>query len=347
LTQTQTTLQSGNATTIGALTRENILGDMFHGGTLGYFGEYLGLSNAASMQLKARHNLPFAYGTFGYEPNVQRLFGFPRGITPGGISVNVRLARVIESLDGDPVKHLPLHLQTGMVSSILESAVPEQMFSTSAQPAEGVSAAKALQIASSQGQRIYHITPSNQAQVLPNLHLDSLAMSEITQALATGREVIAHTDRISVSGWTGEGYILFDPVTGDGAYKITGGSNGGVLSKLADLLTLSIGAILEKAADLLKEVYTALFDHVLGAPLFALIDFFVSITSAFKELANACTGALAVAAMVTVGLLSVVGLAVGALFAPILWYAILFAFVYALLMRELVLAEVRVCRGLQ
>jgi hypothetical protein len=30
-----------------------------------------------------------------------------------------------------------------------------------------------------------------------------------------------------VSGWTGEGYILLDPITGDGAYKITGGSNGG------------------------------------------------------------------------------------------------------------------------
>ena len=34
-------------------------------------------------------------------------------------------------------------------------------------------------------------------------------------------------DRISVPGWTGEGYVLFDPQTGDGAYKITGGNNGG------------------------------------------------------------------------------------------------------------------------
>lgn len=227
LTQTQTTLQSGNVTAIGALTRENILGDMFHGGTLGYFGEYLGLSHAASLQMKTRHNLPFAYGTFGYEPNVQRLFGFPRAITPGGISVNVRLARVIESLDGDAAKRLPLNLQTGMVSSILESAVPEQMFNDPQNPVNGVSAVKALQIAAAQSQRIYHITQVNQAQVLPNLRLDSLAMSEITQALATGREVIAHTDRISVSGWTGEGYILFDPVTGDGAYKIAGGMNGG------------------------------------------------------------------------------------------------------------------------
>lgn len=52
-------------------------------------------------------------------------------------------------------------------------------------------------------------------------------MKEITTALAAGKEVIAHTDRITVSGWTGEGYVLFDPATGAGAYKITGGANGG------------------------------------------------------------------------------------------------------------------------
>ena len=30
-------------------------------------------------------------------------------------------------------------------------------------------------------------------------------------------------------GFTGEGYIVFDPITGAGAYKITGGGNGGFL----------------------------------------------------------------------------------------------------------------------
>lgn len=101
------------------------------------------------------------------------------------------------------------------------------MFATSQSPGQGISAVKALQIANENGQRIYHITVANQAQVLPNLHLDALAMSEIAQALSTGKEVIAHPDKISVAGWTGEGYILFDPITGEGAYKITGGMNGG------------------------------------------------------------------------------------------------------------------------
>lgn len=35
---------------------------------------------------------------------------------------------------------------------------------------------------------------------------------------------------ITVNGWTGAGYIITDPVTGAGAYKIAGGANGGVVS---------------------------------------------------------------------------------------------------------------------
>ncbi len=229
LTATQTKLQSGDAALIGTLNREDILGDMFHAGSLGYFGQFLALSQVASQPQKARNDLPSAYGTLGYEPYVQTLFGFPRAITLGGVAVNVRLQSVFDSLDGDATKRPQLSLQSGLLSSALEHAVPEQMFSTPTQPAEGVSAVKALQLASQQGQRIYHITPVNQASVLPNLHLDSLAMSEISAALATDKEVIAHTDRISVHGWTGEGYILFDPVTGDGAYKIAGGANGGFI----------------------------------------------------------------------------------------------------------------------
>ncbi len=229
LTATHSKLASGDTALISMLNREDILGDMFHAGTLGYFGQYLALSHVASQPQKARHELPSAYGTLGYEPNVQTLFGFPRAITPGGIAVNVRHAWVIQALDGDAAKRPQLSLQTGMLSSALEHAVPEQLFSTPANLAQGVSAVKALQIASQQGQRIYHITQANQGSILSNLHLDGLAMSEISQALATGKEVITHTDRISVPGWTGEGYILFDPVTGDGAYKIAGGGNGGWL----------------------------------------------------------------------------------------------------------------------
>ena len=90
-------------------------------------------------------------------------------------------------------------------------------------PADAVSAVKALSKASAAGQRIYHITQANQATALPNIHHDPDTMAEINTALSVGKEVITHTDSISVPGWTGAGYIIFDPQTGDGAYKIAGG----------------------------------------------------------------------------------------------------------------------------
>lgn len=245
LQQTQATLQSDDPIAMSGLTRDDVLGDMLHIGTLGYFGEYISLAGVASFTQKARHNLPVGYGTLGYEPNVQRLFGIPRAIYGGGIEINVRLGWIIHSLDGDLAKRLNIALHMGTLSSELESSVPEQMFNATTTSEQGVSAMKALQVAGQLGQRVYRITPVNQTQILPNLHLDSKAMSDITQALAVGKEVIAHTDRVSISGWTGEGYILFDPLTGDGAYKITGGTNGGhhplpIIAEVMEVLNLGL-----------------------------------------------------------------------------------------------------------
>lgn len=52
-------------------------------------------------------------------------------------------------------------------------------------------------------------------------------MSDIRIGLQAGNEIIAHTDPVSIPGWSGAGYVIFDPISGGGAYKITGGRNGG------------------------------------------------------------------------------------------------------------------------
>jgi hypothetical protein len=130
----------------------------------------------------------------------------------------------------------------GLLSSALEHAVPEPMFVNEQNPGEAISAVKALGKANAQGQRIYHITPANQASTLPNIHHNSLVMDEIRNALNAGKEVLTHTDAVSVPGWTGAGYILFDPKTGDGAFKIGGGMNGGAY-KLGVAIGISFGVL--------------------------------------------------------------------------------------------------------
>jgi len=174
-------------------------------------------------------------GLHGYEPRVNTLFGFPRGIRPGGVIFDIPIAGV-QLTDGlEQEKTAQFNQQIGLLSSALEHATPEQMFSTETEPADAISAVKALSKANAQGQRIYQMTRDNMASTLPNLNLVRETENEIRTALNAGLTVIAHTDNVSVPGWTGAGYIISNPETGSGAYKISGGGNGG-FSFIAGLL---------------------------------------------------------------------------------------------------------------
>jgi hypothetical protein len=158
---------------------------------------------------------------------VDYFFGVPRAVNIGGISLDIPILR-ISGVDSENIDAKKRHnLQVGLLSSALEHAIPEQLIEyDSNNPPDGISAVKALTKATKQGQRIYHITQSNKLSVLSNIHHDEATMNEIKAALNSGKEVITHTDSIAVPGWSGAGYIIFDPKTGDGAYKISGGSNG-------------------------------------------------------------------------------------------------------------------------
>jgi len=52
-----------------------------------------------------------------------------------------------------------------------------------------------------------------------------------------------HQSNISLNGWTGCGYVVLDPVTGAGAYKISGGLNGDDTPLPAALTGLMLGLL--------------------------------------------------------------------------------------------------------
>ena len=244
LQATQNTLQSQDQTQIAALTREDILGDMFQAGVLGYFAEYAALSHVIALQQRAGQSLAIGYGSFGYEPNVTYFFGVPRSIEAGGAVMNIRYGNFVTTHTNDHDQEVQLNEQLGLLSSTLESAVPEQMFVTPDHPGEAISAVKALAKAAQAGQRIYHITQANMASVLPNIHQSDKVMGEIRDALASGKDVITHTNAVSVPGWVGAGYIIIDPHTGIGAYKIGGGANGSYLTGLFLGMALAVLAVM-------------------------------------------------------------------------------------------------------
>ena len=207
---------------------------------LGYYAQYTALGNLMGLQSDGQMILQAGMGLHGYEPRVNTLFGFPRGISPGGVVFDLPIARTL-IVDGlDRQANADFSQQIGLLSSALEHATPEQMFSTEDQPADAISAVKALSKANAQGQRIYQMTRDNMASTLPNLNLATETESEIRTALNAGLTVIAHTDNVSVPGWSGAGYIIFNPDTGDGAYKISGGQNGG----FSFILGFSVGMLL-------------------------------------------------------------------------------------------------------
>ena len=70
-------------------------------------------------------------------------------------------------------------------------------------------------------------------------------MADIQNGLAAGKEVTVHQAPITQSGWTGSGYIITDPETGAGAYKIAGGANGGVLIAQSGIALLGIIKIVQ------------------------------------------------------------------------------------------------------
>jgi hypothetical protein len=223
------------------LTKEDLSGDLLYSGILGYFASVDG-----SDQLAARANgdlvayrLP-SYGSFSATAQPHYWFGIVRSVNFPGVVMDVdRVAMHAEAKDADPAKRIAYLRQVGAAGSAFEHAVPERLFADPSKPLDdpsqpqGISAVKAIAIAASQGQRIYTLNQANQtlhASLLSQISIDQDARQEIENALAAGMEVTVHQSPISVNGWTGSGYIILDPGTGAGAYKISGEANGGGLS---------------------------------------------------------------------------------------------------------------------
>lgn len=103
--------------------------------------------------------------------------------------MDIPLVHITASNDVNADKKKQFTLQTGILSSALE-----QLFVNAQNPGEAISAVKALQKASTAGQRIYHITSANQSAILGNIHHDVDTMNEIRNALNAGKEVITHRE---------------------------------------------------------------------------------------------------------------------------------------------------------
>lgn len=220
-------LGAGN---IDTLTKHDTVGLFLQTGIHSYYAMVNLQQTLLAKSAKVVNYIQPSYGTFSTDLSVSYFFGVPRWVSPGGLGMDIdRLANNAEAANNCLDDWRDYHRKTGAVSSYLENLVPEKMLDDGTNNPQGISAVKALGIAGQQGQKIYTLTNSNQF-LLSEIAIDDEARAEINSAIASGKDVIVHEKPVSVVGWTGSGYIITDPVTGSGAYKISGGENGGYVS---------------------------------------------------------------------------------------------------------------------
>jgi hypothetical protein len=158
----------------------------------------------------------------------------PRNVSATGLVMDVdRVVNNQVDKDNNAQNRINFNQMVGSRLSAMEHLIPERMFSTP--EAEGISAVKAIAIASAEGQKIWTITQENVEDALASINLDADTESEIRNSVNAGMVVTTHEQSINFNGWIGEGYIILDPATGAGAYKIAGGGNGGFLDVLDSL----------------------------------------------------------------------------------------------------------------
>jgi hypothetical protein len=224
------------------LTKDDIVGDLLSATIVAYL--YALDANdemVAKMQGVIRYRVP-SVGMYSFHLDVQDVFGIPMKAASKSMMMDVdRLMQTVFSKDGNVDKVKQYMLTSGSVSSASENILPEQMYSTTGNKVQGISTLKALQMANSQGIPIYTIDQTNIATVLPQLQIDDEVKNDIANAVNAGKKVIVSKSNITLNGWTGCGYLIIDPVTGAGAYMISGGQSGGIILCYIGMFLTTLG----------------------------------------------------------------------------------------------------------
>jgi hypothetical protein len=253
------------------LTKDDILGDLLYTTALSYYAELDVMDYVSSNTMGvAAIRLP-SETIFSFELRVDKFLGSPLSVSSGGLSMDVdRAMTLIKAFNGNKEKPRQFMLASGANGSALEYSVPEQLFSTPDDPAQGISAVKALKIANDQEIPIYTINQTNINTILPQLQVDGDVKGDIQNAVSAGKEVTVSKTNITFNGWTGCGYIIIDPSTGAGAYMISGSLNGSII-KIMQTIYLIISIIIGVAIALTFGFWIGIIGTIIASAYFTLI----------------------------------------------------------------------------
>ena len=212
---------------ISNLTREDILGDVLYTAASSYFGELDTLNVVQSKTAGVTsQRLPSAFiaSTFA---KVDRVFGMPLSMSMNGLAAeSTNRSGMIQALNGDNNKQKQFLFSSGLEASALIGAAGQGLFAASGTSA--ITPVSAIAFAKDQGIPVYTINQSNRASILPKLQQADEVMTDIQNAVNAGLVVVAPQKNVAVGAWSGSGYLIIDPATGDVEALMTGGVNGAV-----------------------------------------------------------------------------------------------------------------------
>ncbi len=163
-------------------------------------------------------------GVAGKQLRVSYFLGLPVGLAPGSFVIDIsRDALSPLPKDGDDSLRAELVRWAGWQGSTTEGRAWEAVLG-----GLGMSSVKTLQVATSQGVPVFILTPASHANrsQLSGYGADTLA--DVDTALAAGWSATIPLHPVSIGHFQNiEGYVLENPVDGEGAFRLGSSLNGG------------------------------------------------------------------------------------------------------------------------
>lgn len=221
-------------TDIQNISYDDLIGEHLYALILQYFQTNDGFYEGASKIYNVATSRAPSAGIAGIGLTVSYYFGIPRSAVPNKAQIDVGLEAIqAASKDGNADKLKKFLELRGLMGSFSEHAIWERIHGFNS-----VSAVKIIQISHESGIPVYSIDQNNVNQILPQLSIDLADVQEIQQGVQNGLVAIVPQHELTIDNWTGTGFILKDPVTSVGVYRISGGLSGGATTSAIDGLQI-------------------------------------------------------------------------------------------------------------
>ncbi|MGN0495857.1 MAG: hypothetical protein ACI4GW_06495, partial [Lachnospiraceae bacterium] len=269
-----------------SVTEENVYSEEYLGKLLNlagklYFAQVDIADTIASDMYDVAVTRSLSEGITGYEVETAGLYGMVTGISEGSLYIDVdNDSHSVISLEGDSDVTREYFMSTGMLSSLYESTVWEEITGE-----ESVSTISILAKASEENIDILLISTDNLSTEIEKLNTDETTKQSIINAVNSGMIVTVPAEEVTMGDWSGTGYIVTNPATGVGEYMISGGLNGGSVSSkvvIAFLVDTILAVIDFVDAALLCEMVLVLIasGHVVAGVLLYLVILTLAIAAA-------------------------------------------------------------------